>query len=170
MACLPEVRLSLRLDHESERRDVIRWMSTVPHNSHHRAIGKGFMIGSEQWLLQENDFDEWRKSSVSSILWLHGIRKFSQPSQPPEHTKNLYSWIRHNQARVCSTSSYSKQMVTFKVIQSSNASPPKINPTLLRRPLHIFIVYAVQLSRNARIQTKSCEAFSNSCLAQVHIF
>jgi adenylylsulfate kinase-like enzyme len=29
--------------------------------------------GTGQWLLSDPVFDKWKKESVSSILWLHGI-------------------------------------------------------------------------------------------------
>jgi hypothetical protein len=31
--------------------------------------------GTGQWLIARAEFQEWQKSSESSILWLHGIRK-----------------------------------------------------------------------------------------------
>ena len=57
-----------------ERLEIFRWLSTVPHRSHHENTGNDFLPQSGQWLLQKGEFIEWRKSSVSSILWLHGIR------------------------------------------------------------------------------------------------
>lgn len=61
---------------ESERRDVFKWMSQIPYKTHHKTVGKGLLPKSGLWLLQNIEFVEWRKSSSSSILWLHGIRKF----------------------------------------------------------------------------------------------
>lgn len=30
-----------------------------------------------QWLLKKKQFREWRSTNVSSVLWLHGIRKLA---------------------------------------------------------------------------------------------
>jgi hypothetical protein len=64
------------MDQESERQKLFQWMSVIPYKSHHMAMGERFLSGSGAWLQQKTEFIEWRKSSVSSILWLHGIRKF----------------------------------------------------------------------------------------------
>lgn len=42
-------------------------------------MGTDFLPNSGQWLVQKKEFVEWRKSSVSSVLWLRGIRKYRCP-------------------------------------------------------------------------------------------
>jgi hypothetical protein len=49
----------------------------MQYKAHHNAMGIGFLPNSGQWLLQNKDFMDWRKSSVSSVLWLHGIREWA---------------------------------------------------------------------------------------------
>jgi hypothetical protein len=66
---------SLIMSQESERRELLTWMSKIPHQSHHKIVGEGILSGSGAWLLQKTEFVEWRKSSASSVLWLHGIRR-----------------------------------------------------------------------------------------------
>ena len=66
---------------ESERTEVFQWMSNVPYRGHHRSKKKDYLAGSCKWLLEKEKFVEWRKSSVSSILWLHGIRELC-PNRP----------------------------------------------------------------------------------------
>lgn len=61
---------------ESERRELFKWMSQIPYKTHHKTVGKNLLPKSGLWLQQKTDFIQWRKSSSSSILWLHGIRKF----------------------------------------------------------------------------------------------
>jgi hypothetical protein len=61
---------------EAKRQELSRWLSTVPCNAHHKEMGVGFLPYSGRWLIQKKEFVEWRKSSVSSVLWLRGIRKF----------------------------------------------------------------------------------------------
>jgi hypothetical protein len=60
---------------ESERLHVFEWLSSVKYMTHHRIKFKALLPGSGQWLFEKQEFLEWRKSSVSSILWLHGIRE-----------------------------------------------------------------------------------------------
>lgn len=60
---------------ENERREIFQWVSKVRFKSHHRSIGSDILDYSGQWLRHKAEFIEWRKSSISSILWLHGIRK-----------------------------------------------------------------------------------------------
>jgi hypothetical protein len=85
----------LTVDLESERLQLFRWMSTVPYNTHHKTIGKDFLPNSGLWLQQKTEFIEWMKSSVSSILWLHGIRQFCLDlPRDPDMTNLSRSWIR----------------------------------------------------------------------------
>jgi hypothetical protein len=60
---------------ESERREILQWVSKIRYKNHHRSIGNNILDDSGQWLRHKVAFIEWRRSSVSSILWLHGIRK-----------------------------------------------------------------------------------------------
>jgi hypothetical protein len=39
------------------------------------SVKKQRLDGTGQWLIAKAEFQEWPKSSESSILWLHGIRK-----------------------------------------------------------------------------------------------
>ena len=56
-----------------KRKEVFRWMSQIEYKSHHEDLSKGLLPNSGQWLLDHKLFIEWGQSSVSSILWLHGI-------------------------------------------------------------------------------------------------
>jgi hypothetical protein len=58
-----------------ERIKVFRWMSEIEYRSHHDEHSKDLLPGSGQWLIESRDFIKWGQLSVSSILWLHGMRK-----------------------------------------------------------------------------------------------
>ena len=58
-----------------ERIKVFHWMSQIEYKHHHDDLSKDLLAQSGQWLLESKSFIEWRQSSVSSILWLHGPRK-----------------------------------------------------------------------------------------------
>ncbi|KAH0557050.1 hypothetical protein GP486_005162, partial [Trichoglossum hirsutum] len=58
---------------KSKRKEVLDWLSAVPYSKHHKNTQKDRLKGSGSWLLGRAEFREWRKSSASSVLWLHGI-------------------------------------------------------------------------------------------------
>jgi hypothetical protein len=78
---------------ETERRELFRWILEVPYKEHRGLMEKDLFPESGLWLLRKKDFIEWGKASASSILWLHGIRMFSQLSEW-EKTNGPYSWLR----------------------------------------------------------------------------
>ena len=60
----------------SERIEMLNWISAVPYKHHHNENRKAILEGSGLWLFERDEFCEWRKSSASSIFWLHGIREW----------------------------------------------------------------------------------------------
>ena len=62
---------------KKERLSILLWLSNVQYRKHHQNISKGLLEGTGSWLLGKPQYIEWRNSSVSSVLWLHGIRRCS---------------------------------------------------------------------------------------------
>ena len=60
-----------------DRTAILKWLSDVQYRKHHQTLSKGLLEGTGTWLLNKCEYVEWRNSSVSSVLWLHGIREFS---------------------------------------------------------------------------------------------
>ena len=60
---------------KEERLGILRWLSDVQYKKHHQSLSKGLLEGTGSWLLGKPQFLDWRNSSVSSVLWLHGIRR-----------------------------------------------------------------------------------------------
>ncbi len=60
---------------KEERLRTLLWLSVVQYKKHHQTISKGLLEGTGLWLSEKPQFVEWRNSSVSSVLWLHGIRR-----------------------------------------------------------------------------------------------
>ena len=58
---------------EQERANILQWLSRIPNKKHHINTAHDILTGSGQWLLDHPAYTEWRTSSYSSILWLHGI-------------------------------------------------------------------------------------------------
>ena len=57
---------------ETRYREVLDWLSPVHFKDHHRGYSKNRLQGSGDWLLNHREFLEWKASSASSILLLHG--------------------------------------------------------------------------------------------------
>lgn len=62
---------------KQERLAILKWLSNVQYKKHHQTLSKGLLEGTGSWLLNKDQFVQWRDSSVSSVLWLHGIRRCS---------------------------------------------------------------------------------------------
>ena len=77
---------------ENERAKVFSWMSKIDYKSHHDNLSKGLLAHSGQWLLKSQQFIEWGQSSMSSIFWLHGIRK-RPPYSTPLAINPIDSWF-----------------------------------------------------------------------------
>lgn len=60
----------------TERSRILIWISPIPFEENHDMARKGRTAGTGDWLLVRPQYLEWRSSSSSTILWLHGIRKF----------------------------------------------------------------------------------------------
>ncbi|KAF7951700.1 hypothetical protein EAE96_006999 [Botrytis aclada] len=56
-----------------ERETLLRWLSTIPYRKHHKLKRSERLEGSCEWLLSSTDYNLWKDSSASSILWLNGI-------------------------------------------------------------------------------------------------
>ena len=56
-----------------ERTKVFNWLSKIDYERHHDDLSKHMLPNTGQWLFDSQPFVDWGQSSVSSILWLHGI-------------------------------------------------------------------------------------------------
>lgn len=61
---------------KSEQSEILQWISSIPYEDNHTTACQGRTINTGQWLLEHPRYREWRKSSASMILWLHGFREF----------------------------------------------------------------------------------------------
>lgn len=57
----------------NERTEILLWMSPEPYIAHHNQTIKDVLHGTGRWLMEDPLFRRWRRDSVSSIFWLHGI-------------------------------------------------------------------------------------------------
>ena len=56
-----------------QRLEILHWMSKIPYRQRHLTFQKDLLPISGAWLQQIPEYVEWRRSSSSSVLWLHGI-------------------------------------------------------------------------------------------------
>lgn len=59
----------------SERQKILEWISGIPYRENHDFARRGRTSGTGEWLLRNKRYREWRASSASMILWLHGDRE-----------------------------------------------------------------------------------------------
>jgi hypothetical protein len=64
---------------EEETRKILKWISTILYEKHHKDAMHGLLDDTGIWLLDHPEYSKWLNSPVSTILWLHGIRKTILP-------------------------------------------------------------------------------------------
>jgi hypothetical protein len=91
----PLVRVDARMEaildrsDRAERCEILQWASSIPYESNHSAAKNGRTEGTAKWILTHSTFSEWRASSASTILWLHGIRMFFSSSTALLHQESV---------------------------------------------------------------------------------
>jgi hypothetical protein len=66
---------------------MLCWASDIPYELAHATAREGRTPNTAMWILRHERFREWRASSASTILWLHGIR--ACPLTHPLHVRSL---------------------------------------------------------------------------------
>jgi hypothetical protein len=65
-----------KLASSAQRRlEILNWVSAILYGDHHSSAKEGLLEGTGEWLLQKEEFRNWKASQQSTILWLHGIRE-----------------------------------------------------------------------------------------------
>lgn len=60
---------------ERIRERVLSWISKIDHNQKHNSVRQPRVTGTGGWLLEQSEFLKWQDgSSVSNVLWCHGIQ------------------------------------------------------------------------------------------------
>lgn len=65
--------ISAKVLQESQRLQLLHWLSPVQFSVHHARHSESRIPGSGRWLLDNSRYLDWRNSSSSSIFLLHGI-------------------------------------------------------------------------------------------------
>ncbi|KAI4270179.1 MAG: hypothetical protein LQ337_006838 [Flavoplaca oasis] len=125
-AQVSEIHASLA---KGERRKILTWLSTVQYREHHRTSFDAVMPGSGTWLQNKPEFVDWKTSSASSILWIHGI--------PGSGKSKLMSIVIQDilEAKLqnTSTSAFSYFYCTRDVAEKERANPDEIMRAVLKQ-------------------------------------
>lgn len=58
---------------DEEIRKFLLWLSGHNYRQYHESTYKEIVPNTCQWIFSRNEYQEWQRSSVCSILWLHGM-------------------------------------------------------------------------------------------------
>lgn len=58
-----------------ERVKILKWVSSIPVEDDHRDRSRTRAEGTCKWILGRSEFEKWKDSQSSLILWIHGIRE-----------------------------------------------------------------------------------------------
>jgi hypothetical protein len=64
---------------ESERLEILDWISKVLYGSNHQTVKDERTTSTCEWLLSHCHYQEWQDTSASIILWLCGTGEFKVP-------------------------------------------------------------------------------------------
>ena len=149
------VQLSELQDHllQSERTSILSWLSKIPYRKIHRMTGKDVLPRSGEWIWQNEEFLDWTKSSVSSILLLHGIPGSGK-------TKLMCNVVnRHLNSANMAPAMTAYFYCTRNPAESINSNPDEIMRSILKQlsssrpelPIRVPVVNAFQeRQRDAR--------------------
>ena len=56
---------------------ILNWITNNEYGVPHNLAQQGLLEGTGKWFFAKEEYKEWRSASASSILWLHGIRKYT---------------------------------------------------------------------------------------------
>ncbi|KAL3460118.1 ankyrin repeat-containing domain protein [Aspergillus heterothallicus] len=57
---------------ESDRIEMLEWISPVPFGKHHDGVSEDRTPGTGDWLLKHEDYQDWEKYASSLLFWLQG--------------------------------------------------------------------------------------------------
>jgi ankyrin repeat domain-containing protein 50 len=66
---------------DDEQLWTLEWMSNVFFRSHHDEISRRRTIGTGDWLLRHDRFEEWHHTSSTAIMLVYGARKLPTTSR-----------------------------------------------------------------------------------------
>ena len=59
------------------REAVLSWITINEYRAPHNLALQGLLEDTGKWFFDRSEYKEWRNANTSSMLWLHGIRKYT---------------------------------------------------------------------------------------------
>ncbi|KAL8934772.1 MAG: hypothetical protein Q9216_005740 [Gyalolechia sp. 2 TL-2023] len=112
-----------------ERQKILTWLSTVRYRQHHRSSISAVMPGSCLWLQQKQEYVEWKTSSCSSILWIHGIPGFGKSKL----VSTVIQGLLENKAQDKATSAVAYFYCARDAAELQRADPDEIMRAVLKQ-------------------------------------
>ncbi|KAL8710758.1 MAG: hypothetical protein Q9220_004776 [cf. Caloplaca sp. 1 TL-2023] len=113
----------------NERRKLLSWLSTIRYREHHKTAYSTVMRGSGQWLQRKPAFTDWKTSSSSSTLWIHGIPGSGKSKLISTVIQDLIS----NKARKMATSAIAYFYCSRDAAETTRADPDEIMRAILKQ-------------------------------------
>ncbi|KAL8657729.1 MAG: hypothetical protein Q9226_001628 [Calogaya cf. arnoldii] len=114
---------------KTERLSILRWLSTINYREHHKTSLSTVMQGSGAWLQRKKEFIDWKTSSTSSILWIHGIPGSGKSKLVSTVIQNLLDAKSQNTA----TSAFAYFYCTRDEAEKARADPDEIVRAILKQ-------------------------------------
>ncbi|KAL8638503.1 MAG: hypothetical protein Q9228_004347 [Teloschistes exilis] len=111
------------------RRQILSWLSTVGYTEHHRCSSSTVLAGSGRWLQHKQEFVDWKSSSSSSILWIHGI----PGSGKTKLMATLIQEVLDGKSKRPATSSFAYFYCSKDSAETQRADPEEIMRALLKQ-------------------------------------
>ncbi|KAL8798803.1 MAG: hypothetical protein Q9182_006375 [Xanthomendoza sp. 2 TL-2023] len=113
----------------NERREILSWLSTVRYREHHKTAIASVMPGSGKWLQRKTEFVNWKTSSSSSILWIHGI----PGSGKSKLMSTLIQGLLEVKAQQMATSAFAYFYCARDAAETQRADPEEIMGSVLKQ-------------------------------------
>ncbi|KAL8769068.1 MAG: hypothetical protein Q9209_004854 [Squamulea sp. 1 TL-2023] len=114
---------------QTERREILSWLSNVKYREHHNNSYAPVMPGSGTWLQRKLEFIDWKTSSSSSILWVHGIPGSGKSKLMSTVIQSLLDHKRQNTA----TSAFAYFYCSRDAAETARANPDEIMRAVLKQ-------------------------------------
>lgn len=131
------------------------------------SIRKGWTQGTGQWFLDHSQYREWRDSSASTILWLHGPRKFWHVKQVTkliiylagaEKTKLVSNVIES--LIETNTNSSNNQMLAYFYCDRNQTDRQQLTQILNSFVRQLSVIQSTRLIQSWTIQSSRALVFS----------
>ncbi|KAL8691858.1 MAG: hypothetical protein Q9218_003002 [Villophora microphyllina] len=111
------------------RRQILSWLSTVKYREHHKSSFSTVMPGSGSWLQLKREFINWKSSSSSSILWIHGI----PGSGKSKLMATVIQQVLESKSTNTATSAFAYFYCSRDAAETQRADPGEIMRALLKQ-------------------------------------